>query len=175
MAVELKAPVLQIVGFQNSGKTTLLTKIIETVSLDGLKVGTLKHHGHGGSPDVFDEGKDTGKHRQAGAMATGVEGNGLLQLHVLNSNGWSLQEMLSLYDQLPIDLILIEGFKKENFPKIVLLRSEEDELLLKQLDNIKIIIHWHYSLKTTTEIPTFHLRSENDYLLEIRSYLKGKI
>lgn len=171
MAVELTIPVLQIVGFQNSGKTTLLTKIIKAMSSKGLRVGIIKHHGHGGFPDSYDTDKDTAKHREAGATVTGVEGAGMLQLHALNGEGWTLPEIISFYNNLPLDIILIEGFKREVFPKIVLLRTEEDEVLLEQLENIQAVISWYKPLET--EIGNqFHINDENDYLRWVKSYFE---
>ncbi len=52
-------PILQIVGYQNSGKTTFVEKLAEKLGQLGVKIGCLKHHGHGGEPDVFAEGKDS--------------------------------------------------------------------------------------------------------------------
>lgn len=167
-------PVLQIVGYQNSGKTTLVTKIIEALTAKGVRVGTIKHHGHGGFPDIFEGDKDTAKHRLAGAQVTAVEGAGMMQIHALNSHGWTLHDMLSFYKNLPIDIILIEGFKNENFPKIVLLCSEEDERLLEQMENIQAVIYWYKPCKITKMgIPTFQINDEMNYLKWITSYLKG--
>lgn len=172
MAVELKIPVLQIVGFQNSGKTTLVTKIIDAMSSLGVRIGTIKHHGHGGFPDSYDTDKDTAKHREAGATVTAVEGAGMLQFHAYNSEGWKLQEMLSFYNRLPLDIILIEGFKRDPYPKIVLLRSVEDEELLEQLENIQAVIYWHKPFEIRIEKPTFHINDEDDYLKWVKTYFE---
>lgn len=172
MAVEITIPVLQIVGFQNSGKTTLLTKIIEAMSDGGVRVGTIKHHGHGGFPAAYDTDKDSAKHRGAGATVTGVEGAGMLQLHAFKNEGWTLPEMLSFYNRLPLDIILIEGFKREPYPKVVLLRSVEDEVLLEQLENIQAVISWYKSFEIKIEIPMFHISDENDYLTWVKSYFE---
>ncbi len=172
MAVELTIPVLQIVGFQNSGKTTLVTKVIEVMSARGIRVGTIKHHGHGGFPDSYDTDKDTAKHREAGATVTGVEGAGMLQLHAYDVEGWTLPKMLSFYNNLPLDIILIEGFKRKAFPKVVLLRTGEDEVLLEQLENIQAVISWYKPLETKIGKPTFYINDENDYLSWVTSYFE---
>lgn len=174
MAVELTIPVLQIVGFQNSGKTTLLTKIIEVMNDSGIRVGTVKHHGHGGFPDSADTDKDTAKHREAGATVTAVEGAGMLQLHAYDVEGWTLSKMLSFYKSLPLDIILIEGFKREPFPKVVLLRSEEDEVLLEQLENIQAVISWYKPFKTKIGSPVFYVGEESDYMTWVKSYFERK-
>ncbi|WP_258000397.1 molybdopterin-guanine dinucleotide biosynthesis protein B [Bacillus sp. Marseille-P3661] len=175
MAVELETPVLQIVGFQNSGKTTLVTKIVHALMNENFRVGTLKHHGHGGFPDVFDKGKDSEKHRHAGAVVTGVEGDGVFQLHAHSPTGWSIDDMLSFYNKLSLDLIVVEGFKKANFPKIVLIRSEEDMILLNKLTQIVLVISWSKAVKSDAGIPCFNISAENDYIEWIVSNLKGRI
>jgi len=172
--VELIKPVLQIVGYQNSGKTTLVMKIIEALIAKDMRVGTIKHHGHGGFPNSYEGDKDTARHRFAGAQVTAVEGAGMLQIHALNAHGWALHDLLSFYINLPIDIILIEGYKYENFPKIVLLRSEDDEKLLEQMENVQAVIYWYNSRKITKMgIPAFQISDEMDYLNWITTYLKG--
>ena len=54
--------VFQIVGYQNSGKTTLMEKVISGAAEKGVRVAYIKHHGHGGAPDA----KDSTRHQQAG-------------------------------------------------------------------------------------------------------------
>lgn len=148
--------VLQVVGYQNSGKTTLMTKLITRAAENGLRVASIKHHGHGGSPDR----KDSTRHQQAGAMIAGVEGNGLLQLNI-QRDSWPLDDILAVYNTFPVDLILVEGFKKEWYPKVVLIRTEED-LLLLELEAIQCIISkvplhdLHY--------PVFRFQEEEQYL-----------
>lgn len=46
-----KLSILQVVGYQNSGKTTLIEKLCQLAECEGLKLGCFKHHGHGGTPD----------------------------------------------------------------------------------------------------------------------------
>ena len=67
--------ILQVVGYQNSGKTTFVTEYIREAARYKLKVGTIKHHGHDGALTQNDNGKDTQKHREAGAQVTFIEGN----------------------------------------------------------------------------------------------------
>lgn len=172
MALGITVPILQIVGYQNSGKTTLMTKLIQALNQNGVRVGTIKHHGHGGIPDSVDSGKDSQKHRQAGAAVTAVEGAGMLQIQAYKIDGWELKDIVSLYNKLPIDIILMEGFKMERYPKIVLLRSEEDKKLLEALENIKAVICWYKPNKTKTGIPTFYIKDENIYMQWIKAYFE---
>ncbi|WP_376711888.1 molybdopterin-guanine dinucleotide biosynthesis protein B, partial [Bacillus paralicheniformis] len=63
---------MQIVGYQISGKTTLVEKIVHALAEREKKVATIKHHGHGGFPEVAQN--DSEKHRKAGAVVSSVEG-----------------------------------------------------------------------------------------------------
>ncbi|MBB6454044.1 molybdopterin-guanine dinucleotide biosynthesis protein B [Salirhabdus euzebyi] len=129
---------IQVVGYKNSGKTTLVSELIKAFSEKGLKVGSLKHHGHGGSP-LPPENTDSTIHEKAGATMTGVEGAGTFQL-TMKQSAWDLDQLMSFYRLMPIDLLLIEGFKKEPLQKIVLIRQEEDLPLLEELKNIKVVV-----------------------------------
>lgn len=148
--------VFQVIGYQNSGKTILMEKLITRAAENGFRVASIKHHGHGGSPDM----KDSTRHQQAGAMIAGVEGDGLLQLNI-QRDSWLLDDILSLYNTFPIDLILVEGFKKEWYPKVVLIRTEED-LPLLELEAIQCIIS-RVPLKELP-YPVFRFQEEEQYL-----------
>ena len=154
-----KAPsLLQIVGYQNSGKTTLVEKIVHALAERKIKVATIKHHGHGGFPEVAQ--KDSERHRKAGAVVSSVEGTGLLSLSSLREE-WSLQEIIRLYEFFEVDIILIEGYKKESYPKVVLLRSEEDVELLHKVENIVAVITWHDApANLREEYKVFHITEE---------------
>lgn len=135
----VKTPVIQIVGYQNSGKTLFAEKFIEHATLHRIKVGVIKHHGHG-TPDVYDQKKDTGRHRNAGAIVTGVSGGGMVSIHATQESEWKLEQLIRLYDSFDLDLILVEGYKEESYPKVVLLRNKDDLDLLNKKHIIGIII-----------------------------------
>jgi molybdopterin-guanine dinucleotide biosynthesis adapter protein len=135
----LVKPVLfQIAGYQNSGKTTLSLSLIKQLTAAGLKVATIKHHGHGGRPDVV-EAKDSDKHVKAGAAVSLVEGEGRLVIHAENGN-WSLSEEIDMLSCFNPDVILIEGYKQEPYPKAVILRDESDLELVENLSNIQVVL-----------------------------------
>lgn len=73
MALGQHRKILQIVGYQNSGKTTLMEQLIKQATMEGLRVGAIKHHGHGGVP-MIETSKDSSRHELAGAVVTAVEG-----------------------------------------------------------------------------------------------------
>lgn len=168
MALGLK--VLQVVGYQNSGKTTLVKKLIHRLKDEGFKVGTIKHHGHGGTPTFGDNGKDTEQHRLAGASVVAVEGEGTFQLTAEGS--WTLEKMLSLYEMLSLDVVIVEGYKKEQYPKVVVLRDEKDQTLLTELTNIKAVIS--IVPLGETEYPYFTRNEEAAYLNYIVQAVRGK-
>lgn len=167
--------IFQIVGFQNSRKTTFMNKLIQELTKDQLKVVTIKHHGHGGKPFI-DEQKDSSLHVNAGATASVVEGEGRLILQGEKSK-WPLEEQIELLSFFKPDIILIEGHKYAHYPKAVLLRNREDLQLLTTLRNIKVIFYLEDSLAEM--IPdnwkreTFHIDDTKgiDCLIE---YLKQR-
>ncbi|KXY44596.1 molybdopterin-guanine dinucleotide biosynthesis protein B [Bacillus mycoides] len=162
MAVDKSSSILQIVGYQNSGKTTLVEKMVHALTEREMKVATIKHHGHGGFPEVAQ--KDSERHRKAGAVVSSVEGAGLLSLSSLRDE-WSLQEIIRLYEFFEVDMILIEGYKAENYPKVVLLRSAEDAELLHKVENIAAVITWYdASSNVREEYKVFHITEEKLYI-----------
>ncbi|MGA9289672.1 MAG: molybdopterin-guanine dinucleotide biosynthesis protein B, partial [Anaerobacillus sp.] len=107
----MKTPILQVIGYQNSGKTLFLERFIKIASSQGFQIGVIKHHGHG-EPDLYDDKKDSGRHRNAGAVVTGVSGGGMVSIQAKQADEWELERLLSLYDTFDLDLILVEGYKE---------------------------------------------------------------
>ncbi|KYC64626.1 MULTISPECIES: molybdopterin-guanine dinucleotide biosynthesis protein B [Heyndrickxia] len=127
--------ILQIAGRKDSGKTALAELWTRALADNGYRVGTLKHHGHGGKP-LLAPGKDSTRHFEAGARAAGVEGDGLFVLAVRADQGLALEQLIGWYEALPLDLLLIEGYKYAPYPKVVCLRDEQDRDLLS-LPNVR--------------------------------------
>lgn len=115
-----------------------MTKLIEELNRKQLKVAAIKHHGHGGKPDILEQ-KDSSRHIDAGAIVSIVEGEGDLLLRAVKT-AWTLTEKIQLLQFFKPDVILIEGHKKAGFPKIVLLRDQNDLPLVTQLVDIRAII-----------------------------------
>ncbi|MES9695300.1 molybdopterin-guanine dinucleotide biosynthesis protein B [Bacillus toyonensis] len=162
MALGKASSIIQIVGYQNSGKTTLVEKVVHALAESEMKVATIKHHGHGGFPEVAQ--KDSERHRKAGAVVSSVEGAGLLSLSSLREE-WSLQEIIRLYEFFEVDTILIEGYKKENYPKVVLLRSAEDVELVHKVENVVAVIMWYnVPVNLREEYKVFHITEEKLYI-----------
>lgn len=171
MALGQYQKILQVVGYQNSGKTTLIEQLIKAVKQDGYSVATIKHHGHGGTPDI-DESKDSARHEKAGAHISAVEGDGTLRMSIQQEE-WSLANILAIYENFPIDLVLVEGYKKESFPKVVLVRKAEDAALLEQLENIRCVLYWaEYPGEIDAGIPTFSIDDSEKYMAFLREEMR---
>ena len=164
----LVKPVLfQVAGYQNSGKTTLSLKLIEQLAAAGLKVATAKHHGHGGRPDVV-ESKDSGMHVKAGAAVSLVEGGGRMIIHAENEK-WSLSEEIEMLSCFKPDVILIEGYKKEPYPKAVILRDESDLELVEKLHNIQVVLYRDPELANIlndSDLPVLNIDDGVSWILE---------
>ncbi|CAM3659737.1 molybdopterin-guanine dinucleotide biosynthesis protein B [Mesobacillus zeae] len=172
----VKPVLLQIAGYQDSGKTTVAAGLIERISSCGWKAVAIKHHGHGGKPAVY-EGKDSGRHVAAGAVASIVEGGGRLVMHA-DKAGWSLEEQVRLAEYFMPEVVLVEGHKHAGFPKIVLLRGREDFHLLEELLDIVAVFVMDGGLEVRVrgmvDVPIFKTGSEEGYgwvLSYIENYL----
>jgi molybdopterin-guanine dinucleotide biosynthesis protein B len=107
--------VLGIVGWSGSGKTTLLTAILPLLRTVGLRVSTIKHTHH--DFDMDRPGKDSFRHRQAGAHEVLIaSGTRWALLHEVEGPERTLASLLTKLD--PVDLVLVEGYKKDPFPKL---------------------------------------------------------
>lgn len=127
--------IIQIVGYKNTGKTTMVCRLTELFKQAGYVVGTIKHDAHHFQMDT--PGTDTWKHQQAGADITAI--SSLEGTAILKSHSEPLEQLIA---QMPeADVILIEGFKLASYPKIVLLRTPDD-LPLLELSSIIGIAAW---------------------------------
>ena len=102
--------IIQVIGYKNSGKTTLICDLIEKSKELGLNSATIKHHGHGGKPDVK-ENTDSYLHKKAGAVMAGVEGDGELLLSITQSI-WKLRDILRFYELLNTKRLVIMNISK---------------------------------------------------------------
>ena len=131
-----KIPVISIVGGKsNSGKTTLLEKLIREAKRRGWRVATLKHDVHGFEMDQ--PGKDTWRHAQAGADVVAISSPQRIAILESVVDEQSLDEVLARIHG--VDVIFTEGYKHGNKPKIEVYRSAvHQELHSKPEDLIAI-------------------------------------
>ena len=122
---------LHVVGFKNSGKTTLVARWVRLLKEMGLSVAVLKHHGHGGRPALPSPSTDTMQFFDSGADVSLVAGGGAVQLLVNEEPEFALlKEMAAIRHP---NILLIEGYKEQQGDKVVLLRSAEDWGALQNL------------------------------------------
>jgi len=119
---------LSIVGKSGSGKTTLITRIIPLLQQKGIRVGIIKHTAHGFEMDH--EGKDSWKHQQAGADAVMVASDTAYAL-VKKVTPVRLEELEG--QMADLDLIITEGYKGSDRPKIEVHRTATGKAPLKDL------------------------------------------
>lgn len=133
-------PVLGFVAHSGTGKTTLLTKLIPVLKNQGFKVGVIKHTHH--SFEIDHPGKDSFELRKSGAIQTLITSSHRSALITENEpeKTSSLNDMISTLDLDILDIILIEGYKKERFPKIELHRADLDKPLFYPDDDSIIAI-----------------------------------
>lgn len=127
-------PVVSIVGKSESGKTTLIERIIPELIREGWRVATIKHSRRGF--DIDRKGKDSWRHRQAGARMTVMASPE--QVAVIESTGRDLDigELRDRYIH-GVDIVLSEGFKGNQYPKIEVFRASlKRELLCSKEDNL---------------------------------------
>jgi molybdopterin-guanine dinucleotide biosynthesis protein B len=124
----MDARIFGIAGSSGSGKTALLVKLIPVLVARGLKVATLKHAHHAFQVDI--PGKDSYEHRRAGASEVIVCSSGRwAQIHEnIDEREPTLAELLGRLS--PCDLVLVEGFKRERYPKLEVFRAELGKPLL---------------------------------------------
>lgn len=130
--------VLQVVGFKNSGKTTLISRWIRLLKKQGMTVAVLKHHGHQSSLERPADHTDGVQYIDNGANASLVAGAGNAQI-LLNEEP-SFSQLIEYVKISKPDVLLIEGFKNQNERKVVLLREQEDWNHLEGLRNIELVI-----------------------------------
>ena len=129
--------ILGISGWSGSGKTTLIKKIIPILNKKGIKVSTMKH-GRSGF-DIDHPGKDTFLHRKAGAIEVLISSKKRFAIiHEYDEEELELDALINKMS--PTDLILVEGWKKENIKKIEVYRPALKKPLLARNDKNIIAI-----------------------------------
>jgi molybdopterin-guanine dinucleotide biosynthesis protein MobB len=124
--------IIGLAGWSGSGKTTLVTKLIPRLIARGVRVSTLKHAHHGF--DLDQPGKDSFFHRAAGATEVIISSaRRWAILHELREESeWDLRALVAKMS--PVDLVLVEGFKRDAFPKLEIYRAENGKPLIHPED-----------------------------------------
>jgi molybdopterin-guanine dinucleotide biosynthesis protein B len=124
--------IIGLAGWSGSGKTTLITKLIPRLIARGIAVSTLKHAHHGF--DLDQPGKDSFFHRAAGATEVIISSaKRWAILHELREEPeWDLGTLIGKMS--PVDLVLVEGFKRDKFPKLEVHRIANGKPLIHPED-----------------------------------------
>ena len=145
--------VIGLAGWSGAGKTTLLARVIPHLLGRGLKVSVIKHAHHDFDVDI--PGKDSWVHRRAGATEVLVSSSQrwALMHELRGANEPRLPELLAKMS--PVDLVVIEGFKREPLRKIEVHRAANGKPLLFPDDPGVVGIATDVAVETT--LPTAHL------------------
>ena len=117
-----------VIGWKNAGKTSLMERLVAEISGRGLRVSTVKHVHH--DVDLDQPGKDTYRHRTAGAeevVLASANRMALLREH----RGGEPDLAVILARMAPVDLVLVEGYKRDTHPKIEVYRREAGHVAMK--------------------------------------------
>lgn len=130
-----KAKIFCICGVKNSGKTTYIERLVQALTKKGKKVAVIKHDGHDFEGDR--PGTDTYRHYAAGAYGTAVFSSARYMVNKVQAQT-DVQQLVRLFPE--ADVILIEGMKESNFPKIELIRSGISDQISCNRENLKAVV-----------------------------------
>ncbi|MCL2398518.1 MAG: molybdopterin-guanine dinucleotide biosynthesis protein B [Defluviitaleaceae bacterium] len=160
-----KKPIIFAVsGVKNSGKTTLITKLIASLKIEGYRIGVIKHDGHEFEIDIHNT--DTYLFRQAGSDTTLIYSQtklALIKTFANEDSNLNLQQLINYFDN--CDIVIVEGLKHSNLPKIeVVLENpicNEEYVMVIATDSS--FIHEH--------IPTFSREDIPQIIAILKKYL----
>ncbi len=150
--IAARQPIIGIVGWKNSGKTTLAVRLVEELTRRGLRIATIKHAHH--QLRLDEEGTDSARHRTAGAR----------QVAVVSQKRWALMtegpepDFIEVVARLePCDLIVVEGYKSQPIAKIEARRRDSRPGFgLAERDDKVVAIAADFTVEGT-RVPVFEL------------------
>ena len=143
-------PVVSIVGRSESGKTTLIELLIPELKRRGYRIGTIKHTHH--ALEVDQAGKDSSRHRAAGAHTVILASSGQIAM-IKSTPSDSVADLIHYFND--VDLLITEGYKRENTSKIEVLRAAVHTELLCRSDPGLIAVATDADI--VVHVPVFHL------------------
>jgi len=145
-------PIVSIVGRSDTGKTTLLEKLIKELTEKGYRVGTIKHDVHGF--EIDHKGKDSYRHKHAGASLSIISSPQKMAMVRDMDQELNIDDIASRFIH-GVDIILTEGYKCNTKPKIEVFRSAVyDDLLCGENDNLIAIAT---DSRHNINVPQFHI------------------
>lgn len=159
-------PVISFVAKSGSGKTTLLEKVIKSLKEKGIKLAVIKHDAH--QFDMDKPGKDTWKLAQAGADIVAISSPAKVAIIEKVDEEKKLDDVIAMLSQ--VDLILTEGFKRGNKPKIEVHRSDaHKELLCDPSELVAIASDTEWKIG----VPCYDINDVEGIVQEVLQYMKN--
>lgn len=155
-------PVVTVVGNSNSGKTRVVTGLVEVLSKRGLRIATIKHCPHGHDHDH--EESDSDRHFNAGAVVSIASSPGLITKVERVEGDRGLSALVSSFGG-DIDLVLAEGFKSSSVPKVMVV---DGNLVQPTVENVVAVVG---NTRGLHERPAFGF----DEMEELADFLLGNI
>ena len=152
MTGSARIPVVSIVGKSDSGKTTLMERLIRALTERGYRVGSVKHHVHDFDIDV--PGKDSWRHARAGAAVTLVSSPSKLGMIRRMDREASLDELLELAHD--VDVLLTEGYRRAGNVRIEVSRRARSTELVCEATELFALVTDNGELEVG-EVPVFDL------------------
>jgi molybdopterin-guanine dinucleotide biosynthesis protein MobB len=159
--------VIGVAGFKNAGKTTLVERLVKELTGRGYRVSTIKHAHH--SFDIDHEGRDSFRHRAAGAT----------QVAVVSRHRWAviselrddpeppLDEMLAKLD--PCDLVIVEGYKRDGHDKIEVRNLDNEKPELSDEDETIVAVAANGTV-TDCPVPVY----DRDNIFALADFICGR-
>jgi molybdopterin-guanine dinucleotide biosynthesis protein B len=144
--------IIGVAGFKNAGKTTLVEKLVRALTAQGYRISTVKHAHH--SFDIDHQGRDSFRHRKAGASEVAVVSHSRWAIihESRNEPEPSLEEILAKLA--PCDLVIVEGYKRDSHDKIEVRNLSLDHPKLAGDDPTVVAIAANGPIKNTP-VPVF--------------------
>ena len=169
----------KLIGFaaySGTGKTTLIKDVVMILKKSNYRVSVIKHAHH--NFDIDQPGKDSYEIRKSGAenMLISSKHRWALMHENMNNNELTLIDLINLLGKIKYDLILVEGFKAESFPKIELYRKEvsKDRGLLSSSDKNVVAIATEQKTKLETSLPVLDINNPQNIVDFIINFLNIK-
>jgi molybdopterin-guanine dinucleotide biosynthesis protein B len=152
-------PILGFAASSGTGKTTLLTQLIPLLKQQKLRVGLIKHSHH--NFEIDKPGKDSFRLREAGATPVLLVSphRRVVITEFVKPQEPNLKDQLQFFEPTSVDLILVEGFKTETFPKIELHRVELNQPLLYPHDSDIIAVASNSKLELPPQVVRLNLNN----------------
>lgn len=165
--IKSSKPVISFVGKSGVGKTTLLEKVIKKLKEDGIRVAVIKHDVHGF--EIDQPGKDTWRMAQAGADVVAISSPEKVAIIARVDEEKELDEVIAMLPD--VDVVLTEGYKRGNKPKIEVYRSEAHKERLCSAEELLAIVsdvEWN----DLRGIPQYRLDDIEGIVAEIKRYIE---